>query len=268
MNDDEIKKIIKEELGVSNEVINISKDILKMCIERIKNAKVVEKNDILIKKSFNFNYKINDSNISITVYHRNFLNNDLFMLDGNEYITNGASILLAKNHSMCILNIFSVCGTLQTEKAMETIQHEVEHIYQTFMMGKNFGGEMMYAKIKTDLESDDNDENKIGNMMYLSLKSEQEGFANGLYAYMMDKPSPYSNDLLIESETWKKFQLLKQLVSELETNESLKKKFSVYFENFGITINDLKQSIKNFSSRIGKVIIKVKNDKIKQGWRF
>ena len=62
MNDDEIKKIIKEELGVSNEVINISKDILKMCIERIKNAKVVEKNDILIKKSFNFNYNINDSN--------------------------------------------------------------------------------------------------------------------------------------------------------------------------------------------------------------
>jgi hypothetical protein len=268
MDDDEIKKIIKEELGVSNEVINISKDILKTCIEMIKDAKVVERNDILIKKSFNFNYKVNDNNISITVYHRNFLNNDLFTMDGNEYITNGASILIGKNHSMCILNIFSICGTLQTGKAMETIQHEVEHIYQTLMMGKNFGGEMMYAKIKTDLESGDDDENKIGNMMYLSLKSEQEGFANGLYAYMMDKPLPYSNDLLIESETWKNFQLLKQLVSELETNENLKKKFSVYFEKFGITIKDLKQSIRNFSSRIGKVIIKVKNDKIKQGWRF
>ena len=147
------------------------------------------------------------------------------------------------------MNIFSICGTLQTEKAIETIQHEIEHIYQTFMMGKNFGGDMMYAKIKTDLESYDETENKIGEMMYLSLKSEQEGFVNGLYAYMMDKMEPYSDDLLIKSETWQKFQLLKQYVSELENDENLKEKFTVYFEKFGITINDLKQSIKNLYRR-------------------
>lgn len=268
MINEEIKKIIQEELGISDKVTKFSKDILKIAIEKMKDAEVLEKNDVLIKKTTSFIYNIGDNKISITVYYRNFLSKGFFKLENFEYIINGSSVLLSKLHSMCILNIFSICGTIQTDKAMETIQHEVEHIYQTLMMGKNFGGEMMYAKIKAHLESADEKENKVGEMMYLSLKSEQEGFANGLYAYMMDRLEPYSNDLLIQCETWKKFQLLKKYVSELETDNELKKIFSEYFENFGVTINDLKQSIKNFSSRIGKVIVKVQNDKIKQGWRF
>ena len=61
------------------------------------------------------------------------------------------------------------------------------------------------------------------------MKSEQEGFSNGLYAYMMDKQEPYNDDLLISSEIWNMYVTAKEVFNELKENSNLKDVLSEYF---------------------------------------
>ena len=99
------------------------------------------------------------------------------------------------------------------------------------------------------------------------MKSEQEGFSNGLYAYMMDKQEPYNDDLLISSEIWNMYVTAKEVFNELKENSNLKDVLSEYFNLYGITISYIEKQLSNFIHRIGRIVVKVKRDKLKQGWR-
>lgn len=263
----EIKQIIQEELGISEEVIKLSKQFYDEMVVAIKNCKEQEQTETCIKKSCSLQFMINNIKVSASITYRNFLSKDYSILYEMPYITNGASFYVTNNLYFCFINVFAISGTIVKEKAMETIQHEIEHIYQQIQMGKGFGSDSLYIKIKTDMESSDEDRNKIGKLFYYTLKYEQEGFCNGLYAYLMDVNQPYSDNLLIKTESWENYLFLKQTFNELKNNTALKTIFNEYFLNYGITIKDIEKEINNYLHRIGRVIIKVKKDKIKQGWR-
>ena len=263
----EIRNIIKEELGISEEVIKLTKQFYDEMIIAIKNCTEQEKTETCIKKICSMKFTINNIKISSSIIYRNFLSKEYNKLYEMPYITDGASFRVTDNLYFCFINVFAISGTIVKEKAMETIQHEIEHIFQQIQMGKGFGNDSMYIKIKSDMESNDENRSKIGKLFYYTLKSEQEGFNNGLYAYLMDINQPYSENLLVQSESWKNYTFMKETFNELQNNIEMKNIFNEYFVNYGIKLNDIKKEINNYLHRIGKTIIKVQQDKFKQGWR-
>lgn len=264
---EELRKIIKEELGISDKVTELSRQFFSEMIDKIPEAEGREKNDIMVKKEFPLTFFVDGVKVSCSVVYRNFLSKDFSRIYDTPYVTDGSSFRVSNKLFLCFINVFAVCGTLNKEKAMETIQHEIEHIFQQIRMGRSFGGDSMYIKIKTDMESGDENRSKVARLLYYTLKSEQEGFNNGLYAFLMDTPEPYSEDLLKKSETWGNYVFSRNTLKEIKDNQGMKLIFNEYFNDYGVTISNIEIELNNFLHRIGRTIIKVKQDKLKQGWR-
>ena len=264
----ELKKVIQEELGISNGVTLVSHGFYDKMVNAIKNTNDIEKTETTIIKKTQMVFYIYDIKLSCNITYRNFLSKDYESLYKMPYITNGESFRLTEKLYFCFINVFAISGTINKEKAMETIQHEIEHIYQQIKMGNGFGSDSLYVKLKNDMESSDENRVKISKMIYYTIKSEQEAFVNGLYAYFMDLNEPYSEERLKKSETWNNYIFLKKVLSELEHNDEMKAIFNEYFCEFGITVKDMERETNNFLHRIGRAIIKIQNDKIKQGYRF
>lgn len=264
---EELRKIIKEELGISDKVTELSRQFFSEMIDKIPEAEETEKNDIMVKKEFPLTFFVDGVKVSCSVVYRNFLSKDFSRIYDTPYVTDGSSFRVSNKLFLCFINVFAVCGTLNKEKAMETIQHEIEHIFQQIRMGRSFGGDSIYVKIKTDMDSGDENRSKVARLLYYTLKSEQEGFNNGLYAFLMDTPEPYSEDLLKKSETWGNYVFSRNTLKEIKDNQDLKLIFNEYFNNYGVTISNIEIELNNFLHRIGRTIIKVKQDKLKQGWR-
>ena len=263
----EIREIIKEELGISETVIKLSREFYNKMIEVIHSSDNIEKNETMIKKTVPMQFFIDDVKVSSNIVYRNFLSKDYSKLYEVSYVTDGTSFRVTDKLYFCFINVYAISGNIVKEKAMETIQHEIEHIFQQVKMGKGFENDSMYAKIKDDMESGNESRSKIGKMIYYTLKSEQEGFNNGLYAYLMDINQPYSDTLLNNSEVWQIYLFLKETFKEINNNLEMKNIFNEYFCNYGITLKSIEKEINNFLHRIGRTIIKVQQDKIKQGWR-
>lgn len=264
---EELRKVIKEELGISDKVTEISKMFFSEIMDRIPTAEEKEKNDVMIKKEFSLTFSVDDVKISCGVAYRNFLSKDFSKIYNTPYITDGSSAQISNKLFFCFINIFAVCGALNKEKAMETIQHEVEHIFQQIRMGRSFGGDSLYAKIKTDMESEYENRSKVARLLYYTLKPEQEGFINGLYAFLMDSMEPYTEELLKKSEAWGSYVFSRNTFEELKDNPDMKRVFNEYFNDYGITIGKIETELDNLLHRIGRAVIKVKQDKAKQGWR-
>jgi len=265
---EEIKKIIEEELSINDDVARFSNEFYNEIISKLNNAEIIEKNNLLIKKKISIVSYIDKIKVVSSVIYRNFLSKDFKEKYNLSYITDGGSIFINKGLAMMFINIYAINGTVDKPKSMETIQHEVEHIFQQEKMGHEFGDSNgLYEKIKTDLESKSENKQKLAKLLYLCIKSEQEGFSNGLYAYMMDKQEPYNDDLLTSSETWNLYLTAKENFNELKINDGLKEVFTEYFNLYGITMPYIEKQLNNFLHRIGRTIIKVKKDKLKQGWR-
>lgn len=267
MLNEDLKQVIKEELGISDKVREYSKAFFKDMLSEIEKTDDVVKTEVMVKKTCPLSFFIGNIKISSTIVYRNFLSKDYNKLYTDPHVTDGSSFCLSKNVYLCIINVYAVCGVLDRVAAMETIQHEIEHIYQQIMMNDSFGGDLLYTKIKTDMFSGDPNREKVGNLLYHSLKPEQEGFSNGLYAFLMDSMEPYSEELLMDSEAWRIYTSMKETFNELKDSDEMKKIFSEYYEEYGITLNGIEREINNFLHRIGRVAIKAKQDKAKQGWR-
>lgn len=264
---EELRKVIKEELGISDKVTEISKMLFSEIMDRIPTVEEKEKNDVMIKKEFSLTFSVDGAKINCGVAYRNFLSKDFSKIYNTSYITDGSSVRISNKIFFCFINVFAVCGTLNKEKAMETIQHEVEHIFQQIRTGHSFGGDQLYGKIKTDMESGYKNRSKVARLLYYTLKPEQEGFINGLYAFLMDSMEPYTEELLKKSETWGNYLFSKNTLKEIKENPELKTIFNEYFNDYGITIGKIETELDNLLHRIGRVVIKVKQDKAKQGWR-
>ena len=76
-----------------------------------------------------------------------------------------------------------------------------------------------------------------------------------------------TEELLKKSETWGNYLFSKNTLKEIKENPELKTIFNEYFNDYGITIGKIETELDNLLHRIGRVVIKVKQDKAKQGWR-
>jgi len=100
---------------------------------------------------------------------------------------------LNKKTGTFFLTLTVIDDELITHEYVNSIQHEVHHYFETNKSGSTFNDKSLYdysidLMNGKDMNSSEemNFKKLFGMMFYLSFKEEREGFANGLYAYLMD----------------------------------------------------------------------------------
>lgn len=265
INENQLKLLINEELGIHNSIYEEALNVYNRILEDLTKREKVNEGDFIIQRG-SVVTSINGRDFQLSYNYRNFLSKDIVDNYGEDNLVTGGSSYLGKYWVICTVNLFGVNGTVNKQRAVEVIQHELEHIYQEFSSQKRIPNDMFYAKMRTDMESPDENRRKIGRLIYGCLKSEQEGFVNGLYSYcMVDKFQypPYDYSMIKESEAWKLYSEIVDIYKEIKTNVHL---LSILRE-YKWSVRKVEKHINTFIKRISRVLVKVNNDKNLKGWR-
>ena len=261
--EEQLKKLIKEELGVSEKVIAASNELFRMLMEKISEGfKNGQKEITMSQFSSSFIFMWGDIKISVHFDVFNYRNNEFY--EYSKVGANASSAWVSKKLFFLWLTVPMVSGNVVGSDIKDSIQHELEHIFQQSMFGKPFSDAKRYAKMRMSLESENENERKAARLVYACLKSEQEGFCNGMYSYLMSVPEPVSMHGIMKTPAWKTYKEACEVFEEAANNEDLKNEFKKY----GLKLKTIKKLLDNFAKRIGRVASKVKEDKYKkQNWK-
>lgn len=164
--EDGLKEIIKEELGIASEVLELTKKIEQKIDSSIKNGK------------YSGTFKIKDD-LKIRFKYFDFADyeslNDWYRDNFNK-VKNGYSF---KSQTIYI-TILAVNSIFDSYELLDTIQHEVHHYFQAFKSGKTFSSDA-YKTIVANLYSKNEYISCLSHVLYLNKKFEIEGFVNGAY---------------------------------------------------------------------------------------
>lgn len=263
----ELKEIIKEELGIYKSIFDKTIEVYNAIVQDLPNRgkKHNENGEFIVQKG-SIRTELDGHSFSVYYTYRNFKNRDVVDVYGEANLTMGSSSYIGRYRAICNIDLYGVSGTIRKEKAVETIQHELEHIFQEFRADASIPNGDFYAKMRNDLESNDENRRKIGRLIYGCLKSEQEGYINGLYSYCMVDDfitPPYNYSNIVDSDAGKLYVEISDILKELRNDINLQN----ILKEYGWSIKKVETHIINFIHRIGRVLIKVNNDKIKLGWR-
>lgn len=257
INEEQFKTVLQEELGISEIVYNISLNIYDNIVNTLADS-IKEKHEFVTIKTNKFKYVSEEFKIDVSYKFYNYNESDL-----QQAHKNGWSVDLGKNRYLMFIELFGVSGTINKENAMDVIQHEVEHIYQQYKAKKPFGDNAFYAKIKTNLESNNDDKRMVARLIYGCVLSEQEGYLNGLYSYLMALWRPYNFGDVQNSDCWQLYNEMLSCYDKLKNNPEL----TQYLSEYNLSMKKIESNINRFINKIGRVVCKVKKDKYLQGWR-
>lgn len=290
--DEDINKILNEELGISDEVVNVTNLIFDKIIKEYKNKKY--KNIIPHGKGiYEYQGYFIETNVfghNLTIEYSIFNFNDRICREeyiaknGNGYLNagsnfrylgNGENRKLITNKIMVVLEAISG-NVINEENALDSTQHEIEHIFQQSSMYKEFGNIKLYRIVSNNLYSENKFASNLALVLYMSFKSEIEGYANGLYAYVkrrMQEAPININQIFRESAAYEKLQQMYTAKNFINANINDKRMDAAFYpyrftnikkEKIG-KIMDL--TIREMVRRFGRALIKVRKDSIAQGVR-
>ena len=73
---EDLRKIIKEEYGISDVVRKYSEIFFEQMLESLKDADVASKTEVMVKKTAQMTFFIDDVKLSCSITYRNFLSKD------------------------------------------------------------------------------------------------------------------------------------------------------------------------------------------------
>jgi hypothetical protein len=276
-----INSVIKEEMGINRDVANATFGIYNLISDDFKSQKsqVIE-DGVGIRKGC-ITYDLLGKEVYIQYSIKNFRDKEYLerYAERHGIETDGRSIVSydkSKNCNKYITNGvwvygISISGTIDRALLMDTIQHEIEHIFQQFKMNNDFGKDAVIGYVNNGISSEDEYERHMADIVYMSFKYEQEGFANGLYAYCKDDPIHY-HDRFLTSPAYEKLRELKadrEFIASHIDDEKLLTEIEKY-KTVGITKDNvietadlvIKQCIRRFSRVFCKVMKDI-NEKIR-----
>lgn len=264
-----IKQFIDEELSISADVVStvnkLSNEILGALKEKPKT--VVDRG--LTKQETNFYTKVFNLPIRIYAICYNFFDQATFATLSNAYNWIGGVRDVVDNEIVLHINFSKISGQV-TPDFYETIQHEVEHIYQRDVIGdNNFLKEIdLYKKAIRQINSNDARLAYPAWIIYLSFGFEQDAKVNGLYAYLNNfGPMPSWSDIK-NSDTYSCLTRLYKGLEFLKTH-TIKDDLTPFF---GLSQEQIikrgEKTIQRFERKIGKVLIKFRNDMVERGVDF
>lgn len=261
---EELSQIITEELGISADVVDISKSLFNIINDGCKDTKYETDDAGILFKRLSFDQVISGHRVKIYVKVYNFRNpaeynnaiaNNPSMLDCSSGYYRGTILFIH-------LNLYQISGQIDNGVALDMIHHEVEHMFQQIKMGKTFGGTENNAMALSKMSSEDDIERSCAVIVYMSQKSEQEAFTNGLYGYLLSNYAYKDNirDLVDKSTAMEKVKQLRNAVDIISNAEGGEKECMLYGINRNKMIAQGKKAIESMLRRIGRVIIKYHTD--------
>ena len=272
----ELKEVLKEELSINNEVINISKKIF----EEIKNNYLKSHKDNIddgiYLYSSSFYESVLNKKFSVRYNIYNFLDINVFNKKNKSYnITEGVSACLEGGiFIMMRVNGYCISGNLKEELLMDTIMHEVEHIFQQIKAGKTLPTDGLYNKYAQPkyIYSENELERIVSNLIYLTDKFEIDGMVNGLYGELKNIGGEgIAIEGLKKTYTYEKYKEVFELFEKLKMFEISKINKILSDEGFNYIqfIKKIEWGKRYFINKIGKVFFKYKKDMLKENnWVF
>lgn len=262
----DIDRMIIEERGIAFEVTEIVNSIGKEIENNINQTSSLPYNinGITFKKGQN---TINKFNIDISVWwnYYSYSSEDLMKLYPPKKINS-----FNKTLKTVYLTIVAINGIINRQDMYESLQHEIQHLFEIEKRGKTYNDTDLYqfatkilAQPLTEYET------ILANIIYLSRKYEQNAYINGLYQFLIKAENLMDLDnLLMDSRIFKGLMVLKTYVKKLESidkNHPLVKsalnRYNTFFHNPYKEILKLgTNAIDEITRKIGRTISKVKDD--------
>jgi len=107
LTEENIKKIINEELGIALKVNNCSKEIFLSIVDDIK-KQPVEKNELCTVTNGIVKAIVNDVNFQVNYTYRNFFSKDFVENIDIDILTSGSSAFVNKNLIICYVNLIGI----------------------------------------------------------------------------------------------------------------------------------------------------------------
>ena len=262
-----LKQIIKEELSVNNEVITI---VQKICNKIIKTIPTIEgvnlknKNRV-VKRKFNIKETILNNSIMIQVTNYNFVTPDeIYRNPKLDYETSTSSSDGGK-YNFIFITCYSVNGKVDMKSLYDTVYHEVEHIFQAQKGNKQIKTfDALYQILPEYLNCKNYSLKHASRVLYYSYTYEQDAFVNGLYGFISQLGIiPQWKDIKT-SQAYKSIEKLRNAIVFLQKNINNENYNEEIKKTFNYTIPQLikigKQTEKRFLEKLGKVLIKHRNE--------
>lgn len=262
-----IVNVLNEALSIANEVSMASSTIGNMVLNSIK-SRQFQKSPIVgtAFKKGNFSTQIGKENVTIIWEFYNILNefpeNRMLRLRGESDYANRT----------IKLTIVAIRGRYDRNDFFQTVQHEVSHLFERGKRHKPYKNLDAYKESINVLNSGlgnnrfDNLKGAIANVIYISHKFEQRAFANGAYMYLM-KSDDYFNRFRDAIKETRLYQYLivvddvEYLIERyIEGGNSIEKYLQAYGLNITQFLNLIRDTKKNISKLIGRIIVKAIED--------
>lgn len=191
-----IKSIIEEENSINSDVDNKSNEIFNTIVSRYKKK---EKDNSLYQSEIDqyktndgYKYEISDKFLEckfrIYITFLNY-NNSQTMEEGtgrNYPFSWGNSTFLPMNKNDNSIYIYCSCinGNYNRFELYDTIQHELQHMLKTIKNNRKLPNLNFINIARNYYNSKNDNQHKIGAVLYLTSEEEQDCFINGLFAQL------------------------------------------------------------------------------------
>lgn len=166
-------------------------------------------------------------------------------------------------------------GNILWAEAMSTLQHEIEHVYQTYKSGKTFftnkKNHSIYDKALFIVSNERNYyKYQIAFAIYASFKFEISANENTLYRSLSEKGSTFTTqelfEILEQEPLYKWVNDLKDFLKEISSDNELKQNVDKYIKmtygkNYDWFVKVVNTAISKYTRVFGRVIYKVNKDK-------
>lgn len=268
-----IKAVINEELHIAAESKRIVNNIISELSPSLSSCPITTDDN-------GFRYKegkvqVESGNTKINIFYRCYIfkNNDEYEDFISLYdIDRQYSVRINKRLSFINVTFYTINGNLSKNVKSElrdTLYHEVSHVYQQLMANKNYRFNNDYSTAFDYLNSNDAIKRYVALVIYLSNKSEQIAYANGLYGFLENE---YKNNDMFDAKAYKRsaiYKLLKQCYEAKmlfkDNREEVCRELNMYSLSYNRLNALCDQTIKSLEQKIGRVLIKFFNDKQKNG---
>ena len=269
----EVISILNEERGISDVVSNLTFEIKNEIIKNINNSKSLPFNydQVTYKKGELNEFTFNNVKIIVKWQYYSFASIDILNRFPSSKLPISYCKKITNNYYELNLCIAAINGQFQIVRILETIQHELEHIWETSNKGTSYKNMDLYIYGKTLMNNPNEYKRSVGIILYLSQNWEQRAFSNGVYQYLINHKYPENSFINIkETQLYGGLIQLKQSIKILKEitdpyqHPFIHTELNQLKNNFNITFDKLIQigekAINNIIRILGRTLSKVEDD--------
>lgn len=270
-----LKEILKEEMGISNEVNGLVKNVKELIandFNKNKNKEIhytsLNLGNNIRARVFVHNIKLEFEGKLIPVLYSVLINpqSDAFITYSNIYQSN-----FNENDEIVFLYMASRGDKIAWDLYNPIIQHELHHMYQHFKKQNNLLSkkeQINYSTYVSLIKQNDRISQIVGKLFYYTYNAEKDALMNEFYRIVMEYNEQSYNinpiDMLNEYPTYVDLKVIKYTIEKSKSDVSLKNEIESKLKTINVTYDNFikiaEKTINNYIKAFGRTISKCKHD--------